>query len=152
MKNDFIAKSIQKELKYGEENEQDILSILKNLTGKDIKKLDKFNLFDFYYEDKENNKKIYIELKTRKNELLKFKTTMIGLNKIKKAKEFKKENINCLFIFKFVDDVKFIKYKKKKFNNYTNKNITRKDRNITNLYKMIDVEDLKDLKYISKYF
>ena len=70
---------------------------------KTIVQLDRFNVFDFKGENK------YLELKTRKCSVKTYPTTMIGVNKVERAKSL---NENVYFIFQFTDGVYCWKYDK----------------------------------------
>lgn len=68
---------------------------------------DRFNLFDYISTEKD----IYIELKTRTCSHLKYKDTMIGMNKINRATDLIKKGKKIYFIFKFTDGVYYWEYK-----------------------------------------
>ena len=65
-----------------------------------------FDVFDY------EGTNIFIELKTRNNTKNKYNDTMIGLNKIKKAKNLIKSNnnIKIYFVFKFTDGLYYWNY------------------------------------------
>ena len=74
----------------------------KPLIEKDIKdKLNsnnEYNLFDF------ENENFKIELKCREVERMKYKTTIIGYDKLEKGLEYLKDDINVIFYFAFKKD------------------------------------------------
>ena len=59
-------------------------------------KLDYYNPFDFY-----NEKDLYIELKARRCQINTYESTMVGMNKINKAKILTRKNNNVYFCFYF---------------------------------------------------
>jgi hypothetical protein len=67
----------------------------------------RFHLFDYISD----NQEIYIELKTRECTHLKYKDTMIGMNKIYKAIELITEGKKIYFVFKFTDGIYYWNYK-----------------------------------------
>ena len=71
----------------------------KPIIEKDIKEQLKnnntFNLFDF------ENENFKIELKTREVERLKYKTTIVGYDKIEKGLEYIEEGLRVIFYFGF---------------------------------------------------
>ena len=93
-----------KDLEFGLIKENQVIPILKNYFNDDsIYKLDKYNTFDF----KGINK--YIELKSRNNNLNKYPTTMIILNKIFQASTLSEDTY---FVFWFTDYLSCWKYDK----------------------------------------
>lgn len=50
-----------------------------------------------------DDKNIYVELKSRRNSLNQYESTIIGSNKINKSIQYHKNNVNSYFIFKFND-------------------------------------------------
>lgn len=87
------------------------------------KTIGKYNLFDF------KGDKIYLELKSRKNNLKKFPTTIVGVNKIIKANELIKEGNKVLFVFNFLDSLDFWEYKGEEYiKDYSRRIVSRNDR------------------------
>ena len=81
-----------------------LLPILKSFFNDiTIHQLDRFNTFDYKGENK------YIELKVRNCSHNKYETTMMGLNKIEKARFIKEE---VFFVFKFTDGLYYYKFKR----------------------------------------
>jgi len=92
----------------------------KPLIEKDIKEElnsnNEYNLFDF------ENLNFKIELKTREVERMKYKTTIVGYDKIEEGLEFIKEGKRVIFFFGFKNDGLF-KFELKD-NNYLNLKIS----------------------------
>jgi hypothetical protein len=96
------------------------------------------NMDRFDYE----NKDFLIELKTRNNESNKYPTTIISTSKINYGLKIKK---NMIFIFKFIDCIKYIEYDEKTFKNYENKYFksrTDRGKDEYNYYTFIPIKDL----------
>ena len=85
----------QSRVNFGKVNEE----FYKPIIEKDIKELLKynnnFNLFDF------ENSNFKIELKTREVEKFKYKTTIVGYDKIEKGLEYIQEGLRVIFYFGF---------------------------------------------------
>ena len=97
---------IFKDIEFGLIKERELLPILKNYFNDDtIIKLDKNNVFDF-----KGDKSGYIELKSRHCIMNKYPTTMVGYNKIIKAKEL--NDYDVYFFFSFDDFLTYWKYDK----------------------------------------
>ena len=112
------------DIEYGLEQEVIILEQIR-LHFEDesiIKTEEKFNIFDFHSVT--NN--IFFELKSRKFELNKYPTTMIGINKIKKAHKTKTD---IFLLFNFTDCLTCIKYNEELFKTFEIKKGGRQDRN-----------------------
>jgi len=91
------------DIEMGELNEEYAIDIIKNfLDLNHLKKLDIFDTFDFYNDEKD----IFFEVKSRRNKYNKYKTTMIGYNKLLEAR---KHN-NVYFIFIFLDGNYYYKF------------------------------------------
>ena len=93
----------QKDQIIGNLNEDYAEEIIKEyLDLKHLIKLDKFDTFDFYNEEKN----IFFEVKSRRNNYNKYPTTIIGYNKMLEAINYK----NVYFIFIFNDGDYYYKY------------------------------------------
>lgn len=110
----------KEDINFGKISEKEIYEILKNKYP-DIESTSDYSIFDFVSQ----NQKLNIELKTRRNESNKYPTTMIGLNKIKKCND---PDMMYLFIFKFTDEILFIRYNEEIFNKFEIKKSGRYDR------------------------
>jgi len=100
-----------KDLKMGFLNEKECLPIIKkffNDYNLEIYK-DVYEVIDFKSDDK------FIEFKSRRIPHDKFKTALIGSNKID---VFKKSNKDCYIIYKYVDGLYYIKYDENLFNTF----------------------------------
>jgi hypothetical protein len=83
---------------------------------------DKMCVFDFY----DNDKNIFVELKTRRCYSYTYNTTMIGYNKIRHCK--KNLNNDYYFVFKFINALYYIKYDDNIFGKFMIKKSGRDDR------------------------
>jgi len=113
---------------FGFKNEKLIKKKLSNFFGFKLKNTKHvYEKFDFYNR-KEN---IYIELKSRRIEKNKYKTTLLNLNKITNIDN----NINIIyFVFMFNNCLSYIKYNKEEFDLF-NKIDTKVFRN--NKYEIV---------------
>lgn len=82
-------------LSQGKQNEIFYKSIIEKDIKNELKCNSDFNLFDF------ENEKFKIELKCREVERMKYKTTIVGFDKIEKGLEYLKNNIKVIFYFAF---------------------------------------------------
>jgi len=125
------------DINLGSQNELDMLPFFKNaFNDESIEMLDKYNNFDYKGDNK------YIELKTRRNAKNTYPTTMIGKNKIDKAKTL---NEDVYFVFKFTDGIFYYKFNKD--DQLTTQLGGRKDRGCCEIkdYCFIDVNKLNFL-------
>jgi len=99
---------LKKDLQYGESKEDDIKSKLESYFKCNLEKTSKLNLFDYV----DNDKKILIELKSRRNTKMKYPTTMIGYNKIIESINKIKEGWTIYYIFNFTDKLTYYKFEK----------------------------------------
>jgi len=99
--------------KYGIEQQKIVLPIIKNYFNRDIiEHTEQYSKYD--YSDEIYN----YELKSRTNNLNKFPTTMITLNKIDKTKPL-------ILLFKFTDKLTYIEYNETLFNTFEVKQFSR---------------------------
>ena len=105
MTSQFKAKQ-SKDLTYGLQKEVKLRPLFKKHFGTKFVKLDRYNAFDFSSIDK----KILIELKSRRVEKNQYPTTMVGYNKIQKAIKKIEEGCNIYFTFAFQDCVCYYKF------------------------------------------
>ena len=100
---------LNRDLNFGLESEKEKVEIIKEKFGQGLKKVkDNYFVFDFACEN------CYVELKTRKCELNKYPSTMIGMNKIDYASH---TNRPVYFVFAFTDGMYYWKYNKEDFEN-----------------------------------
>lgn len=70
------------DIKFGDLNEKNTKSIIENWLGIELESYeDKYSTFDYYNTEK----KIVVELKSRRNGIKKYDTQLIGYNKLEKA-------------------------------------------------------------------
>lgn len=93
-------------------NEDIVLPQIKKYFNRDIKKLnERYGKYDFVCDNYK------YELKSRNNELNKYPTTMIAVDKLDK---------NVILLFKFTDDkLAFIEYNEEQFKSYEKKLFTK---------------------------
>ena len=86
---------------YGRHKEIQVKRILPEIYNQKFRDYskDKFATFDFISEDRN----IILELKSRRCKSNQYRTTIVGLNKIEKAKELVKEDKIVKFLFNFTD-------------------------------------------------
>ena len=82
---------------YGEECEKKAIIHLQEYFKFPLIKLDYYNPFDFYNEQQN----LYIELKSRRCQINTYESTMVGMNKINKAKILTRKNNNLYIFFYF---------------------------------------------------
>lgn len=125
------------DIAFGNKNEKSCKSLIETITGQ-LTQTEPFHLFDFY------NENFLVELKARRNDYAKYPTTMVGLNKILKAKRehYKK----CVFCFKFLDGLYYHIYDANK--NYEVKKGGRCDRGCQEIKDYVYIQ-IKDLILIS---
>lgn len=99
--------------KYGIEQQKIVLPIIQNYFNRNIiEHIEQYSKYDFSDE-------IYnYELKSRTNNLNKYPTTMITLNKIDKSKPL-------ILLFKFTDKLTYIEYDETLFNTFEVKQFSR---------------------------
>jgi len=139
-----LKDSIQKDLYAGKKIEVALLKKLNKLYNNSFSACAyKYHLFDMVNDDKN----IYVELKSRRNGLKDFETSIIGTNKIRKSYYYHKKNIKSYFMFKFNDkkSIYYIKYEPELFSKFKTEFITRKDRDVTKLHSHIPIKLLKKL-------
>jgi len=98
---------------YGVKQQQIILPIIKEYFNRNIiEHTEQYSKYDFS-DDKYN-----YELKSRTNDLNKYNTTMITLNKLDKSKPL-------ILLFKFTDKLTYIEYDETLFNTFEIKQFSR---------------------------
>jgi len=100
--------SLSKDLNYGLNKELSTQKQIEEWIGSSITKTDTMNHFDF----KVNDKKILIELKSRRVNKDRYDTTIIGKNKIDYAMEKYNEGYELYFCFNFTDGLYYFKFDK----------------------------------------
>ena len=89
----------QIDIDYGQIAEKKAIILLQEYFKFSLVKLDYYNSFDFYNEQ-EN---VYIELKSRHCQVNTYKSTMVGMNKINKARLLNRKNFSVYFFFYFTN-------------------------------------------------
>lgn len=115
--------SLQRDLRFGLNEEVVYKPHLEKWIGGSLKKLDCMNLFDFEVCDQ----KILLELKSRRITHNKYPTTLIGENKVNYAVEKLKEGYEVYFIYNFLDGLYFVKFHNNMVN-YPKRYLQRSDR------------------------
>ena len=105
MTSEFRAKQ-SRDLTYGLQKEVKIKPLFEKHFGIKFAKLDKYNTFDFSSVDK----KILIELKSRRVDKNQYPSTMVGYNKIKKAVQNLAQGREVYFTFAFKDYICYYKF------------------------------------------
>jgi hypothetical protein len=122
--------SLEIDLTYGLKKETDIITTLSTFFEKDLKKTtDHFCKWDF--EDEERN--LTIELKSRRNTMMAYPTTLIPIHKITN------ETQNLYFVFQFLDKLAYIKYEKSTFDEFKTCYITARGRDKGAMHYLIDI-------------
>lgn len=109
-----------KDITFGSLSESQVLPILREFFKEDLQHIqEKYSVMDFESE------KSFFELKSRNVKSSAYKDTMVGMNKIKFAKESTKP---CYFCFKFQDGLFYWKYEADKENEFRTSLGGRSDR------------------------
>ena len=103
--------------KYGEKKEKELLPILQEYFGKDIKRNEKGRYAKYDYTDE----KVNYELKSRTNKIKQYPTTMITQNKV----EGNDANKDLILLFNYTDCLAYIEYEAEQFKQYTTENFSR---------------------------
>lgn len=132
---------LKKDIEFGKNNESKLKSKIETFFKCNLHHTNKNNIFDFI----DNDKKILIELKTRKNTKMKYPTTMIGYNKIVESINKIKNGWTIYYIFNFTDKLTYYKFEKD--NSKYHSMGGRKDRGRPEFkkYYFIPVELLSDI-------
>lgn len=129
-----------KDIKYGEQKENALIGIFREHFKADFKKTSKFDEFDFISE------KIILELKSRRNKKLAYKTTIIGLNKVNKGLDLIKKGFEVYFIFSFTDCLTYYKLTELNKNWLNMGGRTDRGRDERKLYYHIPISELINFK------
>lgn len=118
----MYSKKFNDDYQYGIDSEKEILQILNSKFDCNLKQTNKYDPYDFIDDDK----KVIVELKTRRNTKNRYDSTIIGFHKIQKImikKDYKK-----ILCFRFTDDLVY--YRLDSINNNWVSRSGRKDRGI----------------------
>ena len=110
---------------FGIESEKELLSKLQSQFDSNLKlSSSNYSLFDF-----ESNS-TYVELKTRRCTKHYYKSTIVGVNKINRALDLKRLDINIkiYFVFKFIDHICYWQFDEIEMNSFLKSIKTRNDR------------------------
>ena len=105
---------------YGNLAEKQAVIHLQNHFKFPLFKLDYYNTFDFYNE----TEKVYIEIKSRRCKIDTYNSSMVGMNKLNKAKILSRKNYTIYFFFYFTNtdfsecDLYYWKFNILDFDNY----------------------------------
>tara|TARA_R110000823_G_scaffold88133_1_gene196300 strand:+ start:201 stop:698 length:498 start_codon:yes stop_codon:yes gene_type:complete len=100
-------KQKQKDIEFGSDNEKTTQEEIEDYLGLTLMKYkDKFSTFDFYNTER----KILCELKSRRNDDKKYKTQLIGQNKINKARVKHSDGFQVYFFWKLTNSLYVWKY------------------------------------------
>lgn len=89
------------DLTFGKLSEDVLLHTLNKYFKCNFKKTSTYDSVDFIDKDR----KVVVELKTRRNTRYKYPTTMIGSNKVDEAEKHINNDYRVYFVFKFTDDL-----------------------------------------------
>jgi hypothetical protein len=128
-----MAQSFKNDYTFGLSSEEEVINILSDFFNTKLKKDDdQFALFDFHNDDKT----IFVELKTRRIEHDTYKTIMIGANKVQYAKQrttipisIESPTPSFNFCFRFTNGIYYVPYIEDEFNLYERKPFQRYGRN-----------------------
>ena len=102
-------KSLKGDIAFGKKKEDEVKPILEEKFNCELQQGSKYATIDFFNQDKS----IYIELKSRRNTYNKYPTTLLTSNKIKKIQD--NTTTEYYFVFNFTDGLYYIKYDKTVF-------------------------------------
>ena len=133
-----MSRHIAKCYNYGKEQEKKVYPIIQEYFDEDIIHCtDQYSKYDFISSTS------FYELKSRRNKLNSYPTTLITCNKLKKLDK------NLILLFNFLDGLYFIKYEKELFDTFFSQPFVRDE---VNAYPLDHVYiDIKYLTLIKKY-
>ena len=138
-----INRSVIDDLAFGLSQELIFKPVLEDFLGFKLEQTSQNHTFDYINEDF----KILIEMKSRKNKKNQYPTTMVGDNKWKVSEEKYKEGWDTYYVFNFTD--KLCIYKFKCEDNIKKSTGGRRDRGRPEIkyYRYIPIELLSDIDY-----
>jgi hypothetical protein len=121
-----MLRSFTEDYKLGILSEERVKPILEEKFDLKLLKLNKTHFYDYLDEDKN----IYVEIKSRCTKYNQFNTTLIGDDKLKYAQILLKRNPNTTFklVFVFVDGTYYIDYDDELFSTFETKFFRRRTR------------------------
>ena len=136
-----MNRTIATDLKWGEEQEQKVKPLLEKYFDCELVKTPQsYNIFDFINDDK----KLIIEVKSRKNKKNKYPTTMVGDNKWKEAESLRDDGWEVFFFFNFTDCLSYLEYDNQDIPRKRGGRTDRGKREIK-YYRYIDINLLNDI-------
>jgi len=129
---------------FGITSEIELLEKLRNKFNPNLRlSSSNYSLFDYECDN------MYVELKTRRCIKNYYKSTIIGMNKVKRAYDLIRldSNIKIYFVFRFIDSICYYEFDEQEINQLKQTMITRKDRRIngeTGQYLEIPINKLID--------
>ena len=149
-----VFASIEKEYSASKVNEQRFINYL-NQTFK-TQKFKPNNRYDFFdVRCRKNKVSSYFELKSRRNNLNTFPTTIIGTDKVNYAKRkiakglLKNKIRKYVYVFEFQKKYYYLEHNDELFSTFKTKMITRRDRNVTKEHIEIPIKYLKPLSELN---
>jgi hypothetical protein len=121
---------------FGIESEKELLDKLQNKFDLNLKlSASNYSLFDY-----ESNS-TYIELKTRRCTKNFYKSTIVGMNKINRATDLKRLNIDIkiYFVFRFIDYICYWEFNEEDMLKLNQSKITRNDRHKIETAKYLEI-------------
>lgn len=140
-----INKSVIDDLKFGLGQELVFKPVLEEFLGFKLEQTPQNDTFDYINEEF----KILIEMKSRKNKKAQYPTTMIGENKWKASTEKCNDGWDIYYVFNFTDKLCIYKFKKDNRDNIKKSTGGRRDRGRPEFkyYRYIPIELLFDIDY-----
>jgi hypothetical protein len=124
-----MISSFKNDYSFGLNSEEEVINKLSNFFNTKLKKdEDQFALFDFHNDDKT----IFVELKTRRVAHDTYKTIMIGANKVEYAKfriSIETPTPTYNFCFRFTNGIYYVPYIQDEFDLFERKPFQRYGRN-----------------------
>ncbi len=129
--------NFEKDYLYGVQKQKEILSILRDHFGNDLKEtIGRWKKYDFY-----SDKSIF-ELKSRKNTKTRYPTTLLTCNKV-----VSESGKDLIFLFNFTDELCYIKYDEKVFSTFERRLFSRINESFDEKdYFYIPIERLTTIK------
>jgi hypothetical protein len=138
-------RSLKNDLAFGRANEQTILGILNKHFNTDFKPTSELYKTKFYPYDFEDEQKVFVEYKSRRNTYSAYPTTLIP-----KSKTDVSGYTKYILCFGFTDGTYFIEYDKERFDKYKIQKIRTFRAGINDKPKdhiLIPIEDLVKIDY-----
>ena len=102
----------QEDIKFGKKQEKNVFPKLKNFFSDGLKQTDETKGMFCRWDYEDSDKKIFVELKSRRISFSKYKTTFLDVNKLVPAKRYLDKNPNgeWWFCFNFTDGLYYVNY------------------------------------------